>query len=68
MRPVERLLLGNSAVSPLPSEEPLSDHQVRELKHLLGTLSTLERMFSHAGDHRPYCPAPQSTLRVRQSI
>jgi deferrochelatase/peroxidase EfeB/predicted acylesterase/phospholipase RssA len=48
-----------------PSEGPLDDDQVRELRVLLASLSRLESMFDQAGDHKPYISVPRPSLRVR---
>jgi deferrochelatase/peroxidase EfeB/predicted acylesterase/phospholipase RssA len=48
-----------------PSEEPLNDEQVRELKRLLAALRDLEVAFDLAGVHEPYIAVPRPSLRVR---
>jgi deferrochelatase/peroxidase EfeB/predicted acylesterase/phospholipase RssA len=58
-------LRGPSRGALAPSEEPLNDDQVRELKRLLAALRDLEVAFEQAGDHEPYIAVPRPSLRVR---
>jgi predicted acylesterase/phospholipase RssA len=50
---------------PRPSERPLREEQIGELKRLLAALSSLEEMFKQAGDHEPFIAMPRPSLRVR---
>ena len=48
-----------------PSEEKLTDPQVRELESLVQALYGLEQAFDGAGETQPYRAVPRSSLRIR---
>jgi deferrochelatase/peroxidase EfeB/predicted acylesterase/phospholipase RssA len=62
---VKAPLRGPSQSPRAPSEEPLSDVQINELRILLDALKTLEQQFRLAGDNKPYIAVPRPSLRVR---